>query len=137
MVQMTAQSPASDITTSSTASVLVVEDDEAMRDLLRRMLERKGFAVETAPNGSEALKLFRERPVDVVITDMIMPEMSGFDLIRTMIADRPSVRMIAISGVEDRIAYLKMATRLGAKAALQKPVEAAQLVETVRRVLAA
>ena len=137
MPLMTAQSPASGVTTASTASILVVEDDEMMRTLLRRMLERKGFAVETASDGREALELLRKRPADVVITDMIMPEMDGFELIRTIFADRPGVRIIAISGVEDRINYLKMAVRLGAKAALQKPVEAVQLVETIRRVLAA
>ncbi len=127
---------ASETTTAPTAStILLVEDDEPLRTLLRRMLERRGFAVVTATDGRDGMERFRERPVDIVVTDMMMPEMGGDELIRTLLVERPGVRIIAISGVE--YPYLRLALGLGAKATLRKPVEADRLVDTVRRVLAA
>jgi CheY-like chemotaxis protein len=116
-------------------SVLVVEDDESMRTLLKRMLERNGFAVITAINGRDGVERFREREVDIVVTDMMMPELDGAELIRALRGKWPDVRIIAISGVE--YPYLRMAIGCGAKATLRKPVEASQLVQTVQRVLAA
>jgi CheY-like chemotaxis protein len=119
---------------SALPSILVVEDEEKMRDLLRRMLERASFTVMTAPHGREALKLFRERPVDLAITDLMMPEMDGFELIRELTSQWPSIRIIAISGADLR---LDMARQLGAKAVLKKPVTGAALVTAVEQVLAA
>jgi CheY-like chemotaxis protein len=119
---------------SALPSILVVEDEEKMRELLRRMLERASFTVLTAPHGREALKLFRERPVDLAITDLMMPEMDGFELIRQLTAQWPSIRIIAISGADLR---LDMARQLGAKAVLKKPVTGAALVTAVEQVLAA
>jgi CheY-like chemotaxis protein len=119
---------------SALPSILVVEDEEKMRELLRRMLERASFTVMTAPHGREALKLFRERPADLAITDLMMPEMDGFELIRELTAQWPSIRIIAISGADLR---LDMARQLGAKAVLKKPVTGAALVTAVEQVLAA
>lgn len=135
MQPKTAQSPASDAETLSTASILVVDDDESMRNLLQRMLERMGFTVVTAINGRDGIERFREHPVDVVVTDMMMPGIDGIDLIRTLRGKWPDVRIIAISGVD--YPYLRMALSCGAKATLRKPVQSGQLVETVQRVLAA
>jgi two-component system response regulator (stage 0 sporulation protein F) len=118
---------------STLPSILVVEDEEKMRDLLRRILERASFTVMTAPHGREALKLFRERPVDLAITDLMMPEMDGFELIRELTAQWPSIRIIAISGADIR---LDMARQLGAKAVLKKPVTGSNLVKAVEQVLA-
>ena len=117
---------------SALPSILIVEDEERMRDLLRRMLERGSFTVLTAPHGREALKLFRERPVDVAITDLMMPEMDGFELMRELTAQWPSIRIIAVSGADIR---LDTARRLGAKAVLKKPVTGKMLVATVEQVL--
>src|SRR5258708_24886095 len=135
MLPTTAQSPASGAATAATATVLVVEDDESMRTLLRRMLERTGFAVVTAINGRDGMERFREHPVDIVITDMIMPEIDGVELIQALRGKWPDVRIIAISGID--YPYLRMALGCGAKAPLRKPVDAARRVETVQRVLAA
>lgn len=116
-------------------TVLVVDDDESMRTLLRRMLERRGFTVVTAINGQDGMERFLEQPVDVVVTDMMMPVLDGAELIRALRGKWPQVRIVAISGVE--YPYLRMALGCGAKATLRKPVESAQLVETLNRVLAA
>ncbi len=127
-------------TTSATgpraATSLLADDDQAMRRLLRRMLERAGFAVVLAANGRDAMDRLRERPVDLVVTDMVMPEMDGIELIRILAAEQPALPIIAIGGVHDGANYLGMAMRLGARAAIQKPVGAAALVEAVRRLLA-
>ncbi|HEX7968883.1 MAG TPA: response regulator [Stellaceae bacterium] len=119
------------------ASILVVDDDETMRDLLRRMLERTGLTVVLAVNGRDALERLRDRPADLVVTDMVMPEMDGIELIRLLATERPRLPIVAISGVHDWANYLRMAIRLGAKAGVQKPVSAAELVATVRGLLAA
>ena len=119
------------------ATILVVDDDETMRDLLRRMLERAGYAVVLAANGRDALERLRDRPADLIVTDMVMPEMDGIELIRKLATERPRLPVIAISGVHDWANYLSMAIRLGAKAGVQKPVSAAELVATIRGLLAA
>jgi two-component system, response regulator YesN len=120
---------------SSAAAILVVDDDEVMRDLLRRVLERSGFEVVTATDGREGVECVRDRIVDVTITDMRMPVMDGLEMIRALLAERPTIRIIAVSGVDDWDNYFKTARSLGAKAVLRKPVSSAELVSTVRRVL--
>jgi len=116
-------------------TVLVVDDDESMRTLLRRMLERTGFTVITAINGQDGMERFSKQPVDIVVTDMMMPVLDGVELIRVLRGKWPEVRIVAISGVE--YPYLRMAVSCGARATLRKPVASAELVETVNRVLAA
>jgi CheY-like chemotaxis protein len=118
-------------------AILVVDDDEGMRDLLQRMLERAGFAVFTAAHGREALARIRARRVDAVVTDMVMPEMDGIELIRALVAEYPGLPIIAISGMHDWSNYFRMALRLGAKAGLQKPVSPASLIRAVRELLPA
>ena len=117
------------------AAVLVVDDDEVMRDLLKRVLERSGYAVVTARDGRDGVERFRDQEVDLAITDMVMPVMDGLDMIRALVAEQPNIRIIAVSGVDDWDNYLKTARSLGAKAVLRKPVSNADLVSTVRRVL--
>jgi two-component system, chemotaxis family, chemotaxis protein CheY len=117
-------------------AILVVDDDEVMRDLLRRTLERSGFEVVTAIDGREGVERCRGRTVDVTITDMMMPVMGGIEMIRALRAEQPGIRIIALSGVDDWDNYLKTARSLGAKAVLRKPVSSAELVSTVKRVLA-
>jgi CheY-like chemotaxis protein len=117
------------------AAVLVVDDDEVMRDLLKRVLERSGFEVLTARDGRDGLERLGSRSVDLTITDMVMPVMDGIEMMRALVAERPSIRIIAVSGVDDWDNYLKTARSIGAKAVLRKPVSSAELVDTVRRVL--
>jgi CheY-like chemotaxis protein len=121
--------------TTPSAAVLVVDDDEVMRDLLKRVLERSGYAVVTARDGRDGVECFRDQEVDLAITDMVMPVMDGLEMIRAMVAEQPNIRIIAVSGVDDWDNYLKTARSLGAKAVLRKPVSSADLVSTVRRVL--
>jgi CheY-like chemotaxis protein len=112
---------------------LVVEDDEPMRDLLRRTLERAGFAVATAATGRAALKLFGERQVDLAVTDLTMPEMDGLTLIRELMRVQPSARIIVVSGADHGH---DTARALGAKAVLRKPVALSELTHIAQSVLA-
>lgn len=115
------------------ATVLVVDDDEVMRDLLSRMLGRAGYAVQTAADGCNALQRFREHAIDAVVTDMSMPKMGGLELTRALLTERPELPIIAVTGVDD--SYLRHAIAAGAKAGMQKPIRAGELAQTMRRLL--
>jgi CheY-like chemotaxis protein len=117
-------------------TILVVDDEEAMRNLLSRMLQRAGFVAITAVNGRDALERFREQRIDAVVTDMVMPEMDGIELIRALLAERPGLPIVAVSGVHDWADYLTLATTLGAKTGLRKPVRSTELIQALRECLA-
>jgi CheY-like chemotaxis protein len=110
--------------------VLVVDDEKIALDVLRRMLERSGYAVVPATSGRQALQLFRERQIDLAIIDLLMPVMDGFQLINELLATQANLRIIAVSGAGLR---LEMALKFGAKAILRKPVTLKDLIHTVRQ----
>lgn len=119
------------------ATILAIEDDENLRTLLARMLQRAGYRVVTAIHGRDGLQRLKEQPFDLVVTDMLMPEMDGIELMRVLRTEQPTLPVIAISGVEEWAEYLRIAKNLGARATLQKPVAAAALVAAVHQVLGA
>ncbi len=117
--------------------ILVVDDDFFVRDMLERLMRKAGFDVETTEHGADALRLQRLNPVDLVITDILMPEKEGLETITEFRRFFPGVKVIAISG-GGRIgpaSYLKMATLLGADRAFAKPVDTSQLLATVEELL--
>ncbi len=103
--------------------ILIVDDNDEMRELLRLILETACHEIVEAANGRIALDLLGATPVDLVITDIIMPEMEGIDLIMTIRTRYPGVRIIAISGGGkiDPNLCLNMAGKLGADRILRKP----------------
>jgi CheY-like chemotaxis protein len=105
------------------ARVLVVDDDQQVRTVLREILEIEGHEVLEARNGEEGTRLFRRDPVDLVTTNIVMPEKDGLELIRELSADFPGVRIIAISGCDpdDRKGYLSLAETYGASRTVRKP----------------
>ena len=118
-------------------SILVIDDDETIRELLRAILEREGYRVLEAPDGGEGLKQFTETPTDLVITDLIMPGKEGIETIRDLRRKFPDVKIIAVSG-GGRIgpdSYLKMAKGVGALRTLSKPFDRTVLLETVEEVI--
>jgi YesN/AraC family two-component response regulator len=118
--------------------ILIIDDDFHVRDMLERLLRRAGYDSQLAENGVEALKMHRENPVDLVITDIIMPEKEGLEIITEFRRDYPSVKLIAISG-GGRIGpanYLKMAKLLGAERTFAKPVDTSQLLSAIEELLA-
>jgi DNA-binding response OmpR family regulator len=112
----------------------LVEDDAGVRDMLCRTLQRAGFTVFVAANGRAALAMLRASPVDLVITDILMPEMDGFELIRLVSAQWPDVPIVAMSGILDDVKFSRLARKFGAREALSKPVDRAHLVKLVRAV---
>lgn len=80
------------------ATILIIDDAEDMRESLHALLEEMHYSVETAPNGNEALEIYKKNPVDLVITDLIMPEKDGVETIIELQKINPEVKVIAISG---------------------------------------
>ncbi len=118
-------------------SILVIDDDETIRELLRAILEHEGYRVLEAPDGDEGIKQFIETPTDLVITDLIMPGKEGIETIRDLRRKFPGVKIIAISG-GGRIgpdSYLKMAKGVGALRTLSKPFDKTILLKTVKEVI--
>jgi CheY-like chemotaxis protein len=117
--------------------ILVIDDDSEVRSLLRRILERAGYQVAEASDGREGIKICRSEPVRLVITDIIMPEMEGMEVIMALRREFPAIRVIAISGGA-RIqphGYLIMAEKLGAHRTFSKPFDRKELLSAVRELM--
>ena len=117
--------------------ILVVDDDSEIREMLRQMLEQAGYDVVDAPNGREAIRLYRREPTDLIITDIVMPEQDGIEAIIDLRHDFPDIKIIAISGggrigPED---YLKTAKMLGAHSTISKPFNRREMLEVVEELV--
>ncbi len=115
------------------AEILIIDDEIVMRTALRHVLEGAGHTVREAINGNEGMAFFRESATDVVITDMLLPEKSGFDIIREIREFNPDTQIIAISA----LAYdaFEAAEGLGANATFEKPIRMKNLLETIDHLL--
>jgi two-component system, chemotaxis family, chemotaxis protein CheY len=119
-------------------SVLVVDDDAYVRKVCRMALEGEGYEVREAATGKEGLRLLRERPVDLVVCDVYMPEMDGIEAIPALVAERPGCKILAVSGAALPLPdLLSTAEMLGAVRTLSKPFTPAELLDAVRAILAA
>ncbi|ADW17241.1 response regulator receiver protein [Desulfobulbus propionicus DSM 2032] len=117
--------------------ILVIDDDEQMRILLRQVMEWAGYEVTEAGDGREGMHKQRRQPANLVITDLIMPEQEGLKTITSLKKEFPEVKIIAISG-GGRIgpeAYLPAAQELGADRVFSKPFEVRELVDAVKELL--
>ncbi len=115
---------------TSPLSFLVVDDESGIRDLLWQWLNRAGYQSVGVSSGQEASRLLQTRRFDVVITDIVMPDGDGFELIGEFRRHMPSARIIAISGggmYLQRDACLHIASGLGAHAVVMKPFNWEQL----------
>ncbi len=119
------------------ASILVIDDDEQILILLKSMLKRQGHEIVTANNGEEGIKLFRQKPTDLVITDLVMPEKEGIETIIELKKDFPDVKIIAVSGGGINVAenYLDVASDFGADMAFAKPLDSEKFLEGVGKIL--
>ena len=118
------------------ASVLVVEDDDLMRDLMRELLELEGHQVLAADHPEAALELLQQtsEPIDVLITDVVMPGMSGFELVRKLAAQGARPKVIFMSGYTDQI-LADQGELSPDDAFLRKPFGTDALTQKVRDVL--
>ena len=114
--------------------ILVVDDDADMRLTLKLSLELAGYAVDVAANAREALAQQRERPADVLITDIFMPDADGFEAIDSFRREFPGTRIVVVSGGAQfsKRDYLPDAALIGVDATLQKPFEIDALLPTLQ-----
>ena len=118
--------------------VLIIDDEPYILLMLKKMLEKAGYEVDLASNGKEGMELFEQHSADLVITDIIMPDKEGLEIILEMKKQRPDLKIIAISG-GGRISpesYLECATHFGAARVFQKPFKQKELVSAVNELIA-
>lgn len=115
--------------------ILLVDDEAAVRNALERVLTRAGYTVMAVENGAQAIEYAQQRPVDLVVTDLIMPEQEGIETIVRLRRIHPNLPIVAMSGggSGDPADYLKIARGLGAKATLAKPFHPDVLLTTIAR----
>ena len=106
------------------ASILLIDDDEDLRIMTAELLRSAGHTVDTADDGKPGIALYKTRLHDLVITDIVMPNMDGLKLIDELRQTEPRPRVIAMSGGHrfSRPIYLPTAKRLGAERILAKPI---------------
>ena len=117
--------------------ILIVDDDEVLRRMLCQVLVQAGYEVLAAVDGAAALELYRQQPVDLVITDLIMPHKEGIETILELRRLKPDQKILVMSG-GGRIApavYLALARPLGAAMALAKPFASEEFLEAVAGLL--
>jgi DNA-binding NtrC family response regulator len=118
--------------------ILLVDDDDLSRGAVHRMLERAGYSVHSTGQGSQAIARYKTDPSDLVITDLIMPETDGLEIIQELRRIDPAVKILAISGGGrvDAGEYLSVARKFGAIEVLPKPFAGHELKQAVERALA-
>jgi len=118
--------------------ILVIDDEDLIRELVKEMLEAEGYVVYTAANGKDGVRLYRKELPDLIITDIFMPEMEGLETIQELQRVSPNVKIIAISGGGEKgmLSFLSYAKRFGALRALEKPFSRQELITTVGELLA-
>lgn len=113
------------------ASILIIDDNAALREVLRVGLETAGHTVREMRNGRDGIRAFRKEPSDLVITDIYMPERDGLELIEALRRTHPQVKILAMSGASGTMDYLNRARLLGAAMVIRKPFEIPTLLKTV------
>lgn len=113
--------------------ILLIDDEQMVRKIVRKMLERSGNEVTEAENGRLGLEQLKTGTFDLVITDIIMPEMEGVETLMTVREQYPSVKVIAMSGGgrTGNIDFLSAAEKLGASAILHKPFTLGSLTTAI------
>jgi DNA-binding NtrC family response regulator len=115
-----------------TISILVVDDEAILSRLIEKVLKKEGYNVHLAPSAKDALEILRDNTVDIMISDISMPEMDGFALLKAVKADYPDVGIIMMTGYAD--AYtVKDALLLGADDYITKPFKSAEICMIVER----
>jgi len=129
---------ADEVRQEGTESILLVEDERSVRDLLSEVLERLGYKVLSAESGEAAIALMQEdnRTVDLLVTDVVMPGMSGPEMVRVLRKMKPSLRVIYITGYSEEAMAGEWRLEQGDKL-IQKPFSSTELAREIRAILAA
>ena len=119
------------------ARILIIDDEPQIRSMLKLMLERDGHEVAEAPDGIEGIRIYRQNPADLIITDLIMPNKDGIGVIIDLKKEFPNVKIIAMSGggLNKPEGYLKGAKKLGAACTLTKPIDRGEMLKAIKDVL--
>lgn len=119
--------------------VLIVDDDADIREMLRFALEDAGYAVLEAVDGNDALRQVEATPVDLVVTDIIMPGKEGIETVFDLRRKYRGLKIIAMSGGgrAGNLEFLKIAKSLGADHVATKPIDVASLVDATHRLVGA
>jgi CheY-like chemotaxis protein len=128
--------PAGQKETAGGETILLVEDEDALLEVSRRMLARNGYLVIAASSGAEALLLAEQHPdeIDLLVTDVVMPSMQGKELADTLVRIRPGVRVLYMSGYARPVLASRGTLEAGV-ALLEKPFSEAALLAKVTEVL--
>jgi len=114
--------------------ILVVDDEPAIIDLVHSILADNGYEVTGAKDGREGLKVFESTNPDLVITDIVMPDMEGIEFMRNLVKKRKGLPIIVMSGNAVGTKFLETARIFGARATLRKPFTVQELLEIVTAV---
>jgi DNA-binding NtrC family response regulator len=120
---------------SKMARILVIDDAAAVRELLEQMLRLAGHEVLLAGNGKEGLDLLRRQPVELVITDLFMPEKEGLETIQELQRDFSNLPVIAMSGEPGMPSLLGIAKRFGAVKTIEKPFDRTEMMAAIDEAL--
>jgi PAS domain S-box-containing protein len=127
--------PVASVRMHGSETVLLVEDEEGVRKLVRSILQRNGYRVLEAKDGAEALRIAEQQPaIDLLLTDVVMPHLSGSAMAAQLLASRPGLKLLYMSGYTDNAVALHGVLRSEA-AFVQKPITPAALLSKVREVL--
>ena len=118
-------------------SILIIDDDPMIRNLLSQFFALEGYTTAGAENGKVGLKMYQDHPADLIVTDMLMPEMDGIETILAIRKENPDAKIIAISGggINPSENYLVLAEHLGANRTFTKPVERKKIVSAANELL--
>jgi CheY-like chemotaxis protein len=117
-------------------SILFVDDEETVGDILKHVLERLGYKVAVKYNGLEALELFKSDPdqFDIVITDMIMPKMTGTELAKEILSIKPDLPIVICSGFSEKIRQEELKA-INIHTVIEKPFVMQEITHAIRKAL--
>jgi len=120
---------------STGTRILVIDDDESVRDSLKDLLSVHGYQVAVARDGREGLEVLHRQRFDLVVTDLLMPNVDGIEIIREIRKHDASLKVLAISGGDHATHFLHLnaAQALGADDVLKKPFDEESLLAAIRR----
>jgi CheY-like chemotaxis protein len=114
--------------------ILVADDEPQIRKLFERLLTQGGYSVTAVESGAAAMEVIQNQVVDLLVLDLSMPEVDGFELLKVLRSTRPELRILAVSGLMEGV-LLKASEILGATASLSKTEAPQLLVKTVNSLL--
>jgi CheY-like chemotaxis protein len=115
-------------------TILVAEDESLVREMLEDALQNDGYEVLTAEDGQQAQRVLEKQPVDVVVTDLIMPERDGLELLIMVRDSYPKIPVIVITAPSNNV-YLPAAKRLGAAYCFEKPLVLSTFLASIQALL--